>query len=197
MEKLANLTDEQLVSLYIAGNSDAFNTLLNRYESKVFTYIAYYIRNQEVAEDLFQDTFMRVVATMQSGRYTEQQKFSAWLMRITHNLIFDFFRHSKNEKAISNDETKVDLLNNAHIADEHNIETQIIEEQNLNGVESLINLLPENQQEIIRLRYYQDKSFKEIAEILNISINTALGRVRYAIINLKKLATEYNISLAS
>ncbi len=197
MNNLKTLTDETLVRLYVEGNNEAFNVLLDRYESKVFTYINYIVRNTEVAEDLFQDTFMRVVATLKGGKYAEQQKFSAWLMRITHNILVDYFRHLKNEKNISNDENEVDLFNDIKLADEDNVETQMIKSQNLNGVERIINMLPENQQEIIKLRYYQDMSFKEIATILNCSINTALGRTRYALINLRKLAVEYNISLAS
>lgn len=197
MNNLKTLTDESLVRLYVEGNNEAFNILLDRYESKVFSYIDFIVRNREVAEDLFQDTFMRVVATLKGGKYAEQQKFSAWLMRITHNILVDYFRHLKNEKSISNDENEVDLFNDIKLADENNIETQIIKSQNLNGVQSIIKLLPQNQQEIINLRYYQDMSFKEIAAILNCSINTALGRTRYALINLRKLAVERNISLAS
>jgi RNA polymerase sigma-70 factor (ECF subfamily) len=197
MNNLKTLTDETLVRLYVEGNNEAFNVLLDRYESKVFTYINYIVRNKEVAEDLFQDTFMRVVATLKDGKYAEQQKFSAWLMRITHNILVDYFRHLNNEKNISNDENEIDLFNDIKLADENNVEMQIIKTQNLNGVERIIKMLPENQQEIINLRYYQDMSFKEIAGMLNCSINTALGRTRYALINLRKLAVEHSISLAS
>ncbi len=197
MKKLTSLADEQLVSLYIEGNNDAFDILLNRYESKVFTYVSYFVRNREVAEDLFQDIFMRVVSTIRSDRYTEQQKFSSWLMRISHNIVIDYFRHQKNEKNISNDETEVDLFNDIRLSDENNVETQMIRQQNLNGLQDIIKMLPQNQQEIIDLRYFQEKSFKEIAVQLNCSINTALGRIRYALINLRRLAQEYNISLAS
>lgn len=197
MNKLTSLADEQLVSLYTEGNNDAFDVLLNRYESKVFTYVSYFVRNREVAEDLFQDIFMRVVSTLRSDRYTEQQKFSSWLMRISHNIVIDYFRHQKNEKNISNDETEVDLFNDIRLSDENNVETQMIRQQNLNGLQDIIKMLPQNQQEIIDLRYFQEKSFKEIAGLLNCSINTALGRTRYALINLRRLAQEYNISLAS
>jgi RNA polymerase sigma factor (sigma-70 family) len=197
MNKLTSLADEQLVSLYTEGNNDAFDILLNRYESKVFTYVSYFVRNREVAEDLFQDIFMRVVSTLRSDRYTEQQKFSSWLMRISHNIVIDYFRHQKNEKNISNDETEVDLFNDIRLSDENNVETQMIRQQNLNGLQDIIKMLPQNQQEIIDLRYFQEKSFKEIAVLLNCSINTALGRTRYALINLRRLAQEYNISLAS
>lgn len=197
MNKLTSLADEELVCLYTNGNNDAFDILLNRYESKVFMYVSYFVRNKEVAEDLFQDIFMRVVATIRSNRYTEQQKFSSWLMRISHNIVIDYFRHQKNEKNISNDETEIDLFNDIKFSDENNVETQMVRQQNLKGVQEIIKMLPKNQQEIIDLRYYQDKSFKEIAVLLNCSINTALGRTRYALINLRRLAQEYNISLAS
>lgn len=197
MINLAKLTDEELVSLYIKGNNEAFDVLLNRYESKVFSYIAYSVRNQEVAQDLFQDAFMRVITTLRSGKYTEQQKFSSWLMRITHNLLIDFFRQQKNENTISNDESEIDLLNDVELADDNNREKQMIDQQNLKGLDAIIAMLPENQQEVIRLRYYKELSFKEIADLTNVSINTALGRVRYALINLRKLAIEHNISLAS
>lgn len=197
MVNLAKLTDEELVSLYIKGNNEAFDVLLNRYESKVFSYIAYSVRNQEVAQDLFQDAFMRVITTLRSGKYTEQQKFSSWLMRITHNLLIDFFRQQKNENTISNDESEIDLLNDVELADDNNREKQMIDQQNIKGLDAIIAMLPENQQEVIRLRYYKELSFKEIADLTNVSINTALGRVRYALINLRKLAIEHNISLAS
>lgn len=197
MENLLKLTDEQLVSSYIKGNNEAFNTLLNRYESKVYTYIAYSVRNQEVAQDLFQDAFMRIISTLQSGKYTEQQKFSFWVMRISHNLVIDYFRQTSNKAAISNDESEIDLLNNINLADENNAEHEYIERQTSNGLDEIINMLPECQRAVIRMRYYQDLSFKEIANLTGVSINTALGRVRYALMNLRKLASEYNISLAS
>ncbi len=197
MNNLTSLTDEQLVSMYTEGNNDAFDILLDRYESKVFTYISYFVRNKEVAEDLFQDTFMRIIANIRNGKYSEQQKFGSWLMRVSHNIMIDYFRHQKNEKNISNDETEVDLFNDIKLADEENIEHQLIKQQNIKGLKDILKLLPKNQQEIITLRYYQEMSFKEIAALLNCSINTALGRTRYALINLRKLAQEYNISLAS
>ena len=197
MSNLKTLTDEALVRFYVEGNHEAFNILLERYESKVFSYITYIVRNNDVAEDLFQDTFMRVVTTLKTGKYAEQQKFSAWLMRITHNILVDYFRQQNNEKNISNDENEVDLFNDIKLADENNVETQIIKMQNLSGLQQIIKMLPDNQQQIIDLRFYQDMSFKDIAVLLNCSINTALGRTRYALINLRKLAIAHNISLAS
>ena len=195
MNNLKTLTDEVLVRLYVEGNNEAFNVLLDRYESKVFTYINFIVRNREVAEDLFQDTFMRVVATLKGGKYAEQQKFSAWLMRITHNILVDYFRQVNNEKNISNDENEIDLFNDIKLADENNVETQIIQTQNLSGLQQIIKMLPDNQQQIINLRFYQDMSFKEIADVTNVSINTALGRMRYAIMNLRRIVDEKKIIL--
>lgn len=198
MERRMMLTDEELVCQYIKGNNAAFNTLLDRYESRVFTYILHFVKNKEVTEDLFQDVFMRVVTTLRTGRYTEQQKFSSWLMRVAHNQTIDYLRQSKQTNTtISNDESETDLLNDARIADEHNVERQIIDQQNFSSLESLIRMLPDNQQDIIRMRYYEDLSFKEISSLLGCSINTALGRARYALINLRKLASKYNVDMAS
>lgn len=197
MGNVSQMTDEQLVSQYIEGNDVAFNILLERYESKVFTYIIHYVKSQEVAEDLFQDTFMRVISTLRSGRYTEQQKFGAWLLRVAHNQSIDYLRQARTGQTITEDDIDADLFNDLRLADNNNIERQIIEQQTMNGVESIIHMLPANQQQIIKMRYYDDLSFREIADMLGISINTALGRVRYALINLRKMAQQYGISRAS
>ena len=197
METSRKLTDEELVGQYIAGNNNAFNILLERYESKVFTYIMHFTNNREATEDLFQDTFMRVVTTLRSGRYTEQQKFSSWLLRIAHNQAIDFIRQEKSTTIVSDDETPAGCFNDVRLADENNIEQQIIQQQDWGQMEDIIRQLPANQQEIIYLRYYENKSFKEIAQQLGLSINTALGRVRYALINLRKLVSQTDISMAS
>ena len=198
MAEFTLLTDEQLVSQYVEGNNEAFNVLLARYESKVFTYISYYVRNQEMSEDLFQDVFMRVCTNVKAGRYSEQQHFKAWLFRLVHNLLADHFRREANRSGISCDEETIDerTENNA-ISTERNAEQTMINEQNLSGLRDIIRLLPENQQQIIQMRYFDDMNFKDIAEILGISINTALGRVRYALINLRRLANQRGIGLAS
>lgn len=197
MDNLQKCTDEQLVSLYVKGNNSAFNVLLSRYESKVFSYFACVVKDTELAQDLFQDVFMRIISTLRSGKYTEQQKFASWVMRISHNLVIDYFRHSTNDMTISNDEGEMDLFNNPCLADEDNAEQQFIDRQTLCGLEEIIKMLPENQQEIVRMRYYEYLSFKEIAQITGVSINTALGRMRYALINLRKLADQHNVSMAS
>lgn len=197
MKELSRQTDETLVSLYIQGNNAAFDLLLRRYDSKVFTYILYAVKQQEIAEDLFQDAFMRVITKLQKGQYTESGKFSSWIMRIAHNLIIDYFRQNQNDTTLSNDECETDIFDKSTFAEERNIEKEMIDRQTLHEIKALIKRLPENQREVILLRFYQDMSFKEIADITGVSINTALGRMRYALINLRRLAAEYNIMLAS
>lgn len=196
MRKLNELTDERLVQSYIEGNDCAFDVLLKRYESKIFTYIAYSVHNQEVAEDLFQDAFVRVITTLRSKRYTENGKFSQWVMRIVHNLIIDYYRQCKGDNTISNDNCEFDILNDASLATEENIEKQMIDKQTLKEVKELIRMLPDNQKEIVLMRFYKELSFKEIAEKTGVSINTALGRMRYALINLRKMAESNDINLA-
>ena len=194
MENLNQLTDDILVALYSKGNDKAFDELLSRYQEKIFNYIFFIVRNQELAEDLFQETFVKAIVTMQQGRYTADGKFGAWLTRIAHNLVIDSYRQERNENTISNDEVEVDLLNNADLCDE-NVEMQMVNEQTLADVRRLVNALPDNQREVIYMRYYQNLSFKEIADIIGISINTALGRVRYALINMRRIAEEKHIVL--
>ncbi len=196
MRKLHELTDERLVQSYIEGNDCAFDVLLKRYESKIFTYIAYSVHNQEVAEDLFQDAFVRIITTLRSKRYTENGKFSQWAMRIVHNLIIDYYRQCKGENTVSNDSTDFDILNDASLVTDENIEKQMIDKQTLKEVKELIRMLPDNQKEIVLMRFYKELSFKEIAEKTGVSINTALGRMRYALINLRKMAENNDINLA-
>ena len=194
MENLKMLTDDMLVARYSEGNNKAFDELLARYQSKLFNYIFFIVRNQEVAEDLFQETFVKAITTIQQGRYTASGKFGAWLTRIAHNMIIDGFRQDRNENTISNDEFEVDLLNDADLCDD-NVEMQMINEQTLSDVRRLVDALPDNQREVVYMRYYQDLSFKEIADITGVSINTALGRMRYALIGMRRLAEEKNIVL--
>lgn len=196
MNELKKLSDECLVSMYLKGDNVAFDVLLKRYENKVFTYLVYAVRSQEVAEDLFQDAFMRIITTLRQKRYTENGKFGSWVMRIAHNLVIDYYRQAKGELVVSNDESEFDLLNDCAVVMDDNIEKQLVHKQTLNEVKTLVAMLPENQREIVLLRFYQELSFKEIAEATGVSINTALGRMRYAIINMRKLAQENNIYLA-
>lgn len=194
MDNLKKMTDEALVALYAAGNNQAFDILLDRYKEKIFSYIYFIVRNDELAEDLFQETFMKAIVTIQQGRYTENGKFPAWLTRIAHNLVIDFFRQERNENTISNDETEADLFNDIKLSDE-TVEMRLVNDQILSDVRRLVDLLPDNQREVVFMRYYQDLSFKEIAEITGVSINTSLGRMRYALINLRRIAEEKGIVL--
>lgn len=197
MKKFHELSDEELVSLYTKGNNSAFDTLLKRYERKVFSYLLYSVKNQELAEDLFQDVFIKMVVRLKNGQYAENGKFSSWMMRIVHNHLIDYYRTTPTDKIISNDESEVDLFNNADIAVNENREQEMINHQTLKEVKQLISLLPENQREVLMMRVYDELSFKEIAQKTNCSINTALGRMRYAILNLRHMAFERGISMAS
>ena len=197
MKYLKELTDEQLVSLYTKGNNSAFDTLLKRYESKVFSYLLYSIKNQELAEDLFQDVFIKIVVRLKNGQYAENGKFSSWMIRIVHNHLIDYYRTSVADKLISNDASEVDLFNNADIAVNENREQEMIDQQTLREVKELIAELPDSQREVLIMRVYDELSFKEIAQKTNCSINTALGRMRYAILNLRHMAFERGISMAS
>jgi len=194
MNNLNQLADEELVRLYEIGNNQAFEILLLRYKSKVYTYIFLIVRNRELAEDIFQDTFIKAIATIQQGRYVETGKFLAWINRIAHNLIIDHFRRVKNENTFSADAVDYDITNLSSLS-EKSVEDTISNEQVLNDVVHLVNQLPPSQQKVIRMRYFEDLSFKEIAEETNVSINTALGRMRYALLNMRKIAAEKEVYL--
>lgn len=194
MNSMNQFADEELVRLYQTGNDQAFEILLLRYKSKVYTYIYLIVRNRELAEDVFQDTFIKAIATIQQGRYVESGKFLAWINRIAHNLIIDHFRREKNENTFSADAVDYDIVNDAKLS-EKSIEDTISNEQVLLDVVQLIELLPASQQHVVRMRYFEDLSFKEIAEKSNVSINTALGRMRYALLNMRRIASEKNVYL--
>ena len=189
-----NKADETLVSLYAEGENQAFNVLLNRYKDKLYSYIYYIVRNSEMTEDIFQETFMKAIITIRQGRYNENGKFSAWLRRIAHNLIIDSFRQEKSENLVSCDEPEVNILNNIGLA-EGTIENAIVNRQILSDVRRLMEFLPDEQREVVYMRFYQDLSFKEIAEMTGVSINTSLGRMRYAILNLRRMAEKHGIVL--
>ena len=194
MKKQTNATDETLVALYAQGNNEAFDILLNRYKDRLYAYIYYTVRNEELAEDIFQETFTKAIVTIQQGRYNENGKFPAWLTRIAHNLIIDCFRQEKQENLVSCDEEERNLLNNIRLS-EGTVESEIVNHQILSDVRRLIKHLPDEQREVVHMRFYQDLSFKEIAEQTNVSINTALGRMRYALINLRKMIKENQLIL--
>ena len=188
------MTDDKLVSLYIGGNNQAFDILLDRHKDRLYYYIYFIVRSREVAEDIFQETFVKAIIKLQEGRYQPDGKFGAWITRIAHNLVIDQFRQERNENLVSNDETEVDLLNNAAFS-EGTIENKMVNDQVLRDVRALVDELPDCQREVVYMRYYQKLSFKDIADITGVSINTALGRMRYAILNMRRIAAEKEISL--
>lgn len=189
MDKLCKLSDEQLVKNYANGDSYAFDTLLARYQQKIYSYILFLVHDDEVADDLFQETFMKAIVTIRQGRYVESGRFSAWLTRIAHNLVIDKYRQDRNSNVISNDASDADLFNDATLSD-ITVEMKMITEQSLTDVGRLLKELPDNQKEVLYMRFYQDLSFKEIADATGVSINTALGRMRYGLINLRKMVSE-------
>lgn len=194
MAKKLKMTDEQLVKEYASGNNEAFDKLLKRHQERIFNYILRIIKNEDVANDIFQETFVKAILTVKQGRYTENGKFPAWISRIAHNLIIDYFRQEKSENVQSSDIDDVDILNRKELCEE-TIEDVMISNQIREDVKYLIKELPPLQREVLNMRYYQNLSFKEIADITGVSINTALGRMRYAILNLRRLASEKNIVL--
>ncbi|MDQ1332645.1 MAG: polymerase subunit sigma-24 [Bacteroidota bacterium] len=188
------ISDYELIQRFIKGEQSCFEQLIHRHKNKVFTYISLYIRDQALAEDLFQDTFMKVIQSVKAGKYQDNGKFISWVMRIAHNLIIDHFRRIKQMNTISNDDYESDLFNSKKFADS-TIEDDMIKRQIQKDVRTMISLLPEDQREVVILRHYSGLSFKEIAEITDVSINTALGRMRYALINMRKIMEEKKISL--
>jgi RNA polymerase sigma-70 factor (ECF subfamily) len=195
MKNLKSLTDEALVELYASGNNAAFDVLLSRHQKSVHSYIFFTVHNEDLTEDIFQETFLKVITTIKQGRYTENGKFKAWILRIAHNLVIDAFRQERNENTISNDDMEVDIFNDFRLCD-GNIEDELVQQQVFNDVRKLVAHLPLAQREVIELRFYHDLSFKEIAEQTGVSINTALGRMRYAILNMRRMAQEHHIELA-
>jgi len=192
--KQCDLNDQDLVQAYIKGDPSAIEYLINRHRNKVYTYILLTIKNQQLAEDLFQETFIKVIQSLRSGKYRDNGRFLSWVIRIAHNLIIDHFRKEKQMNSVSNDDTEVDLFNSKKLSDK-NIEEIIVNSQIRAEIRSLINELPADQREVVLLRHYGELSFKEIADQTDVSINTALGRMRYALINLRKLIREKDLTL--
>ncbi|MCX6334127.1 MAG: sigma-70 family RNA polymerase sigma factor [Bacteroidia bacterium] len=188
------ISDYELIQRFIKGEQSCFDQLIHRHKNKVFAYISLYIRDQALAEDLFQDTFMKVIQSVKAGKYQDNGKFLSWVMRIAHNLIIDHFRRIKQMNTVSNDDYESDLFNSTKFA-EATVEDDMIKRQIQKDVRTMISLLPDDQREVVILRHYAGLSFKEIADITDVSINTALGRMRYALINMRKLMEEKKISL--
>ena len=187
-------SDYELIQRFINGEQSCIEQLIQRHKNKVFAYISLYIRDQALAEDLFQDTFMKVIQSVRGGKYQDNGKFISWVMRIAHNLIIDHFRRIKQMNTISNDDYESDLFNSRKFA-ESTVEDDMIKRQIQKDVRKMISQLPDDQREVVILRHYAGLSFKEIADITDVSINTALGRMRYALINMRKLMEEKKISL--
>lgn len=194
MLKLNNLTDDQLVAAYADGNNEAFDVLLNRHQSYIFSYIMRLIKDADMSNDIFQETFVKAIMNIRQGRYTGDGKFQAWLTRIAHNLIIDFFRQEKNVPTVSTDNEEINVLNRRDLS-EGTVEDAIIDCQIMDDVQNLVSSLPDDQRKVVEMRYYQNMSFKEIAERSGVSINTALGRMRYAILNMRRRAKQADMVL--
>ena len=190
---LINLSDSELVSLYLKGDSKSFEALIQKHKNKIYAFILSKIRNRDLAEDIFQDTFIKVINSLQKGKYNEEGKFLPWVMRIANNLVIDYFRKSKKMRTIAptDDFDIFDILQDG----EKNIEDNLVNNQIHKDLRKLIEHLPENQKEVLKMRYYAELTFKEISESTGVSINTALGRMRYALINLRKLIDSHQVDL--
>ena len=195
MKTIHDMTDEELALSYIDGNNRAFDLLLSRNQSKLFSYILFVVRDRNTADDIFQETFVKVISKLQQRKYTTSGKFGAWIMRIAHNVIMDWYHEQRLgrivEPTLDNDLSN--MCGNEFLVG--NIENYFVNEQVMRDVRKLLNTLPAPQREVVFMRFYQQMSFKEIAETTNVSINTALGRMRYAILNLRRLAKDNNIAL--
>ncbi|MBT6746425.1 MAG: sigma-70 family RNA polymerase sigma factor [Flavobacteriales bacterium] len=187
------ISDQDLVSRYIKGNELALETLINRHKDRVFGYINNLLKDKQLAEDIFQDVFIKVIHTIKAGKYNEEGKFLPWVMRISHNMVIDYFRKAKRMRTTSGNED-FDIFDTIKRTDP-NAEDEMMALQVQGDVKKLIEFLPDDQKEVLKLRYYSELSFKEIAEETNVSINTALGRMRYALINLRKLIEEKELRL--
>ena len=194
MNNLNTMTDHELVVLYEQGKDQAFDVLLNRYKDYIYSYILFLVRNQDYADDIFQETFTRAIVAIRSHRYQTTGKFNAWLIRIAHNLVIDMARNGDSNNVVSSDDFSKDILNNINLS-EGTLESQLIKEQNIKTLNQLLEYLPEPQREVIIMHFYEDLPFREIAEKTGVSINTALGRMRYAIINLRKMIQKHQLSL--
>ena len=193
MRNQIECTDQEIINMYVDGDSNALSTLVIRYKDKIFTSIYLLVKDKYLAEDIFQDVFIRIIDTIRGGRYSDEGKFLPWAMRIAHNMCVDHFRKIKRNPTIktSDDKDIFDVLNFS----EGGVDTRIMNEQTSDKVRRMIDMLPEDQREVIILRHYADLSFKEIAALSDCSINTALGRMRYGLLNLRKMLTEKQIAL--
>lgn len=194
MKELNTMTDYELVQLYEQGNDRAFDALLNRHQGYVYSYILFLVHTPSKADDIFQETFARAVMAIRNHRYQMTGKFSAWLVRIAHNLVIDQAREENYNNITLQENFSSNVTNNKQYSEEP-LETKIIAQQNIDTLNQLLDFLPQVQREVVRLHFYEDLTFREIADKMGISINTALGRMRYALINLRKLIQKHQLSL--
>lgn len=194
MEKLAQRTDDELVALFVSGCNEAFDTLLLRHQDRLYSYISRTIRNKDLADDLFQETFVKAITTIKQGRYAGNGKFYGWLTRIAHNLLIDIFRGERGGLVRYEEDAELSLFDSLSLAT-HSHESELANEQVLRDVRRLMDSLPDAQREVVFMRFYQELSFKEISELTGVSINTALGRMRYALLNMRRMAQEHGVSL--
>lgn len=194
MENLNLMTDEELAIMYVDGDNKAFDLLLSRNQEKLFTYILFVVRDREIANDMFQETFFKVVSRLQQGKYIANGKFSAWLMRIAHNVIMDWYRQQRAQNIVDAPKEN-DLSNVGSTLLESSREGELVNNQVMEDVRRMMSHLPASQREVVFMRFYQQMSFKEIAEATGVSINTALGRMRYAILNLRRMTREHQLTL--
>ena len=188
-----SFSDKELINDYLEGNEKAFEVLLTRHKSKIYTSIYLFVKDHDLAEDIFQEVFIKIIDTLRRGKYNHEGKFLQWAMRISYNLCVDYFRRSKRRTKVSPSET-FDIFDVLEVKDD-NMETTIIKDQTYTAIRDLVDQLPPEQREVVILRHYADMSFKEIASLTRVSINTALGRMRYALINIRKMMEERNIKL--
>ena len=191
-----NQEDYELVMQFVEGDQLGFKKLMEKYKNKVFTYIFLTVKDKDLANDIFQDTFLKVINSLKAGKYQHNGKFPAWVMRIAHNLIIDYFRKCKQKPTYNHEEKELDYYSNKEF-ENTNIEDKLIKDQTTKSIRQLVEELPDDQREVVILRHYVGMSFKEIASQTNVSINTALGRMRYAIINLRKMAENKKLNLVS
>ncbi len=191
-----NLKDKELVKEFMSGDNNALEILVNRHKERIYTYILFIVKNEELAEDIFQDTFIKVIKSLRKGKYNEQGIFVSWVIRIAHNLTIDYFRKQSKMPTYSNDENpETDIFNSQRFSDT-TIEDHVISDEIASDIRRLVDFLPADQKEVVLLRHFGNLSFKEIAEQTGVSINTALGRMRYALINLRKMIKEKNLNLS-
>ncbi len=195
MTDYINLSDEELVKGFVSGNHKYFDVIFERHKQKVYSYIFIMVKQEDISEDIFQETFVKVHSNLINKKYTESGRFVSWVMRIAHNLVIDHFRKKKSEAIIYNEDYERDLFNQQRFSDA-TIEENLVKSEVYYAINELVDSLSDSQREIIKMRHFMGLSFKEIAEETNVSINTALGRMRYALINLRKLVEEKNISLS-